>query len=122
MALSCRWRSRPQHQSRTCVRPITPFAPKIMIALIDGRAFADQGGDLLMIRLALPIVFAVVISSVGEITADTAQTLAEPAKLLPSASSDGELVGNSPESARKLLIDTLGATEMVWNNVFADNG
>jgi len=75
-----------------------------------------------MVRQALPIVFAVVISSVGGIMVDTGQTLAEPGKLIPSASSDGKLVANSPESLRKLLIDTLESTEMVWNNVFANNG
>jgi len=75
-----------------------------------------------MIRSALPIVFAVVISTVGEITVDTRQTSAQHAELIPPNSSDGALVANSPESLSKLSIDMLGSTEMVWNNIFANNG
>jgi predicted metalloprotease len=55
-----------------------------------------------MIRWALPIVFAVLISTVGDITLVRGQA--------------------SPEASRKLLIETLGITEMVWNNIFTDNG
>jgi tetratricopeptide (TPR) repeat protein len=43
----------------------------------------EAGGNSLMIRRALSIVFGVLISTVGEITAVTGQTLPEPVKVSP---------------------------------------
>jgi uncharacterized protein len=74
-----------------------------------------------MIRRGLRIIFGVVISTVG-ITAVTGQTSPEPAKLIPSASSNETLTADSLEDSRKLLIEALDNTEMAWNNIFTNNG
>jgi uncharacterized protein len=55
-----------------------------------------------MIRWALPIVFAVLISTAGDITVVRGQA--------------------SPEASHKLLMETLDSAEMVWNKLFTDNG
>jgi uncharacterized protein len=60
-----------------------------------------------MERRALPIVLTLLISTIAQVRAQSPS---------PAPTSD------PIETARRLLMATLGSTEMVWNNVFTDSG